>query len=63
MIEIDAVTKNAMNQGVVSSADENDSTDLERTDLDSHEKMVVLGRNCYIVNRSRRIAEVHPYSP
>ena len=33
VIEIDLVTKNSTNQGIVESADNNDSTDLEITDL------------------------------
>ena len=35
VIEIDVATQNSMNQGIESSVDDNDSTELERTDLGS----------------------------
>ena len=63
LIEINAVTQYDIRQGVVASADNEDNTDLERTDLDTHENMVVLGRNFCVVNNSGKLPEVHPFSP
>ena len=63
IIDIDAVTKSAIRQGIVASAENDDSTYFERTDLDTHANMVVLGRNCHVVNYLGKTAEVHPFSP
>lgn len=63
VIKIDAVTKYNSHQGAVVAAEDNDSTYFERTDLDDHANMVVLGRKCYIVDLLGRTAEVHPFSP
>ena len=59
--ELDAVTKNNMDQGVVASECDNDDTDLERVDLDTHANIVVLGRNCCIVSHSGIMAEINPF--
>ena len=63
MIDVDAVTNSTMYQGIVSSAEDNDSTYFERTDLDSHDNVVLLGKNCCVVDHSGRKTEVHPFSP
>ena len=63
MIDIDAVTKSSMCQGIVSSAENEKSTYFERTDLDTHANTVVLGRQCHVLNCSGKTAEVHPFSP
>ena len=52
-----------MSQGIVASTEHENSTYFERTDLDTHANMVVLGRNCHVVNYSGKTAEVHPFSP
>ena len=52
-----------MRQGIVASSDDNDSTELERMDLNAHASMVVLSRNYHIVNYLVIIVEVHPFSP
>ena len=52
-----------MCQGVVASKENEDSAYFERTDLDAHANMIVLGKNCYVVKCSRKTAEVNPFSP
>ena len=52
-----------MCQGIVASTENEDSTCFERMDLDTHANMVVLGRNCHVVNYSGKTAEVRPFSP
>ena len=52
-----------MFQGIVASEENEDSTYFERTDLDIHANMVVLGRNCHVVNYQEKTVEVHPFSP
>ena len=63
MINIDAVTKSSMCQGIVSSAENEKSTYFERTDLDTHANTVVLGRNRCVVNYSDKTVEVHLFRP
>ena len=46
---------------MLESSDNNDRTELERTDLDAHVNVIVLARNFYIVNYLERIAEIHPF--
>ena len=63
VIDIDAVTKSSTCQGIVVSEENETSTYFERTDLDTYANMVVLDRNCHVVNYSGKTAEVHPFSP
>ena len=63
IIGIDAVRKSSMCQGIVASTENENITYFERMDLDTHANMVVLGRNCHVVNYSGKTAEVHPFSP
>ena len=52
MIDIDAVTKSSMCQGIVVSTENENSTYFERTNLDTHASMIVLDRNFHVVNYS-----------
>ena len=61
-MHIDAVTTSSMCQGIVASAENEDGTYFERTDLSTHANMLVLGMNCHNVNYSWKQAEVHTFS-
>ena len=45
IIEIDDVTRSSTCQDIVASTEDEDSTYFERTGLDPHANMVVLGKN------------------
>ena len=46
------------------SEEANDMEEEEsRTELDSHAKMPVVGRNTYIISDTGRIADVNPFTP
>ena len=45
------------------SAENEDGAYFERADLDTHDTVVVLGRNYHVVNYSERIKEVNPFIP
>ena len=62
MVGIDAVAMSSVRQGMVVSAENEDSTFFERTDLGTHANMVVPSRNCQVMSCSGKTVEVHPFS-
>lgn len=46
----------------VHSSDDAMSGKVVRSDFDSHANMIVLGKECYIISRSGRYAEVNAFS-
>ena len=63
VIEINVVKNNDTHQWILVSEIDIDVNELEGTGLETCASMVVFGRNGYIVNNSKRIVEVHLFSP
>ena len=59
-----------MSIAIISASEENDidynnnsNLDYTRADFDAHANMVILGKNCHIINHTGRKVEVQPFSP
>ena len=56
IVDIDDVTRLSTCRGAVESAENEDIAHFERMNLDTHANMIVLGRNCHVVNYSGKTA-------